>query len=43
MNIINVINQAKAYLKGTFFAAFSVKVVSADVEEGQVDAISEHS
>lgn len=43
MITINDINPVVTYLKGMLLAAFGVKVISADAEEWQIDAVKELS
>ena len=43
MITINDINPVVTYLKGMLMAAFGVKVISADAEEWQIDAVKELS
>lgn len=43
MITINDINPVVAYLKGMLLAAYGVKVISADAEEWQIDAVKELS
>jgi len=43
MITINDINPVVTYLKGMLLAAFGVKVISADAEEWQIDAVKEYS